>query len=115
MASQFIITNASRTGAYELMLNGRISGVIQPLATETFDLEPGKYEVAFRESDPSEVPTTCKPIQVTIDDEKALHLRIVTHFFAIDILDAEDTILNGKHGFLCGHLGDGVYVENTIG
>jgi len=24
-------------------------------------------------------------------------------------------ILNGKHGFLCGHLGNGIYVENAIG
>jgi hypothetical protein len=114
MASHFIITNDSRTEVYELMLNGMPAGVIQTLATEAFSLEPGKYEVSFRESEQSEVPAVCKSIQVTIDDEKTLRLKIVTHFFSINITDAEGTILNGKHGFLCGHIGDGIYVENVI-
>ena len=115
MAARFIITSANKTEDYRLLLNGRIVGIIPSLAKETFTVEPGAYKVSFEESNEAEIPTTCKPIQVTIEDEREIRLKVLTSFFIIEILDEEGTLLNGNHGFLCGHMGQGVYVENTIG
>jgi hypothetical protein len=115
MAAQFAITNENRTEDYQLILNGQVKGVVVSLASEVFDLEPGAYDLSFAESNEAEIPTACKPIRVTIEDGRELRLRVLTKLFTIEILDEEGTILNGKHGFLCGHMGEGVYVENTIG
>jgi hypothetical protein len=115
MTARFDITNENKNEDYQLILNGETVGVVTSLAREVYEVEPGVYEVSFKESETPEIPTTCKPIQVTIDDGKELRLKVLTHYFSIDILDEEGTILNGKHGFLCGHMGEGVYVENTIG
>lgn len=115
MAAQFAITNENKTDDYQFILNGEIKGFVASLAREIFEVEPGVYEVSFEEGDQADIPTSCKPIQVTIEDGRELRLRVLTNLFTIEILDEEGTILNGKHGFLCGHMGEGVYVENTIG
>jgi hypothetical protein len=41
-------------------------------------------------------------------------LKILTEDFSIRIYDEQGTHLNGKRGFLCGQVGDGVHVENPI-
>jgi hypothetical protein len=114
MAVRFAVTNSNKTEDYQLILNGQVVGNISSLSQEIFEVDPGVYEVLFAESDQADIPTSCKPIRVTIEDGRELRLRVLTNFFTIEILDEEGTILNGKHGFLCGHMGEGVYVENTI-
>lgn len=115
MAARFAITNENKTEDCLFILNGEIKGGIAALASEGFDVEPGAYDVYFAESNDAEIPTSCKPIRVTIEDDRELRLRVLTKLFTTEILDEEGTILNGKHGFLCGHMGEGVYIENTIG
>lgn len=115
MAARIAIKNENRTENYQFLLNGQGKGVVASLTSEVFEVEPGAYEMSFTESNEAEIPTACKPIRVTIEDGRELKLRVLTKLFTIEILDEEGTILNGKHGFLCGHMGEGVYVENTIG
>jgi hypothetical protein len=115
MAARIAIKNENRTEDYQFIVNGEIKGVVASLAGEVFEVEPGAYDLSFAESNEAEIPTVCKPIRLTIEEGRELRLRVLTKLFTIEILDEEGTILNGKHGFLCGHMGEGVYVENTIG
>jgi hypothetical protein len=115
MAVRFAVTNSNKTEDYQLILNRQIVGNIASLSREIFEVEPGIYEVLFAESEQADIPTSCKPVQVTIEDGRELRLVVLTNLFTIEIRDEEGTVLNGQHGFLCGHMGEGVYVENTIG
>ncbi|HUL00178.1 MAG TPA: hypothetical protein VLX29_04905 [Nitrospirota bacterium] len=114
MASKLIITNLSRHFNYTILLNGHESGGVFPLQTTSLTIEPGKHELSFKDSDADNLPTHCKPIQITIADGKTLNLKVLTEDFSIRIYDEQGTHLNGKRGFLCGQISDGIHIENPI-
>lgn len=114
MASKLTITNLSRHFSYIILLNGHESGEVFSLQTTTLTIEPEKYELSFKDSDADNLPTNCKPIQITIADGKSLHLKVLTEDFSIRIYDEQGTHLNGKRGFLCGQVCEGVHIENPI-
>jgi hypothetical protein len=114
MVAKLTITNLSRHFSYIILLDGHEDGELFSLQTVSVDIEPGKHELAFKDSDTDNLPTNCKPIQITIADGRSLHLKILTEDFSIRIYDERGTHLNGKRGFLCGQVGDGVHVENPI-
>ena len=114
MASKIIFSNLSRSDDYTILLNGHASGTITPLKTNTVDLEPGEYELSVQGSNEEGLPSMCKPIQVKMADNRTVHLKVDARNFAIGIYDDEGTQLNATHGFLCGTIADGVYVDNPI-
>ena len=114
MASKVSITNLSRHFNYTILLNGNESGGIFPLQTTSLTIDPGKHELSFKDSDTDNLPTHCKPIQITIADGKTLNLKVLTEDFSIRIYDEQGTHLNGKRGFLCGQVADGIHIENPI-
>lgn len=114
MASKLTITNLSRHFNYTILLNGNESGVVFSLQTISITIEPDKHELSFRDSDTDNLPTHCKPIHITIADGKTLNLKILTEDFSIRIYDEQGTHLNGKRGFLCGQVADGIHIENPI-
>jgi|SRR5450759_2427201 hypothetical protein len=114
MASKIIFSNLSRNDDYTILLNGQARGTILPLKTNTIDLEAGKYELYINGSNEEGLPSMCKPIEVTMEDCKSVHLQIVARHFAIGIYDEKGTQLNAKHGFLCGTIADGVHIDNPI-
>ncbi|MDD5167657.1 MAG: hypothetical protein PHN75_02490 [Syntrophales bacterium] len=114
MASTIIFSNLSRNDDYTIILNGQVRGAVSPLKTDAIDLEPGEYELSILGSNDEGLPSLCKPIQVTLEDGKTVHLNVVAKHFAIGIFDEQGTQLNAKCGFLCGSVADGVYVDNPI-
>ena len=114
MAAQIIFSNLSRNDDYTILLGGQVCGIILPLKTDSFDVEPGKYELDIQGSNEEGLPSVCKPIQITIKDGKAVHLHIEARHFAIGIYDEKGTQLNARHGFLCGSIADGVRIDNPI-
>jgi hypothetical protein len=114
MGAELSITNLSRHFTYIILLDGHEDGELFSLQTISLKIEPGKYELSFKDIDTGNLPTNCKPIQITIADGKSLHLKILTEDFSIRIYDEQGTHLNGKRGFLCGQVGDGIHVENPI-
>jgi hypothetical protein len=114
MASKLTITNISRHFNYTILFDGNEGGEVFSLQTATLTIEPGKHELSFKDSDTDNLPTHCKPIQMTIADGKILNLKILTEDFSIRIYDEQGTHLNGKRGFLCGQVGDGIHIENPI-
>jgi hypothetical protein len=114
MASKIIFSNLSRNDDYTILLNGQDRGTVLPLKTNTIDVEPGKYDLYIKGSNEEGLPSMCKPIQVRIEDDRTVHLKIVSQHFAIGIYDEKGTQLNAKHGFLCGYVADGVHIDNPI-
>lgn len=114
MASKLIIHNQSRTHDYRVVLDGTDAGDVFPLRSIAIDVAPGEHQLSFREVGENNLPTACKPIHMTIEDEKTLELSVSTKHFSIQIHDHQDTLLNGRHGFLCGRICDGVRIDNTI-
>ena len=114
MASKIIFSNLSRSDDYTILLNGHAGVIITPLKTNTVDLEPGEYELSVQGSNEEGLPSMCKPIQVKMADNRTVHLKVDARNFAIGIYDDEGTQLNATHGFLCGTIADGVYVDNPI-
>ena len=114
MASKLIINNQSRTHDYRVLLDGTDAGDVFPLRNVAIDVPPGEHELSFSEVGESDLPTSCKPIHMTIKDEKTLELYVSTKHFSIQIHDHQGTLLNGKHGFLCGRICDGVHIDNPI-
>ncbi|MGD0275865.1 MAG: hypothetical protein ABSB79_07400 [Syntrophales bacterium] len=115
MAAQIIIDNISRTYEYVVIINGNEISRVFPLKTVDFTVSPGHHEITFRDSDSeADLPSSCKPICFEIADNKILHLQIDTKNLVIWITDTVGTHLNGQHGFLCGKVSGGVYVENPI-
>ena len=115
MGAELSITNLSRHFTYVILLDHEERGEVFSLETTKLAIEPGKHELSFRDSDINNLPTNCKPIQMTIADGKALRLKVLTEDFSIRIYDEQGTHLNGKRGFLCGQVGEGIHVENPIG
>jgi len=114
MASELTITNLSRHFSYVILLDGHEKGEVFSLQTTTLTIDSGKHELSFKDSDTDNLPTNCKPIQITIADGKSLPLKVLTEDFSIRIYDEKGTHLNGKRGFLCGKVCEGVYIENPI-
>ncbi|HTZ38702.1 MAG TPA: hypothetical protein VMB77_00990 [Syntrophales bacterium] len=114
MSARIDLTNLDRHYEYTLILDREQRATLPPLKRLGIDVVPGKYELSFLAKSDDELPVECKPIQVTIQDGKALALQVNTVNLSVRILDSEGTQLNGKLGFLCGKCGDGVYVENPI-
>ena len=114
MGAELTITNLSRHFSYTILLDGHEDGELFSLQTASLKIEPGKHELSFKDSDADNLPTNCKPIQITIADGRSLHLKILTEDFSIRVYDEQGTHLNGKRGFLCGQVGNGVHVENPI-
>ena len=114
MTAKLTVTNSSRTHEYAIVLNGENRGEVFPLKATTIEIPPGGYELGFKDIDAGDLPTLCKPIHMTIDDAITLELRVVTKNFSIQIYDSAGTHLNGKHGFLCGRVCEGVRIENPI-
>ena len=115
MTCQMVITNLSRYYDYTLVLNGRDVMEAAPLRTASIDIEAGQYEVSFKAKPALDLPGVCKPIHVSIEDGNTLRLQVDTRHVAIEVYDEQGTLLNGKHGFICGHVSEGVYVTNPIG
>ncbi len=113
--SRLVVTNLSRTYDYTLTMNGKDVLNVAPLRTAETDIDAGEYDLAVSARQHDEIPGTCKPIHVTIGIDKTLRLQVETRQFAIEIYDEGGTLLNGKRGFVCGRVGDGVYVTNPIG
>ncbi len=114
MASKLTITNLSRHFNYTILFDGNENGEVFSLQTATLIIDPGKLELSLKDSDTDNLPTHCKPIQITIADGKTLNLKVLTEDFSIRIYDEQGTHLNGKRGFLCGQVGDGIHIENPI-
>jgi hypothetical protein len=114
MSATINLTNLDRHYEYTLFLNGLASANLPPLKSLSIDVPPGKYGLSFQAKSDDDLPVDCKPIQVTIQDNRTLALQVNTVNLSVRILDAEGTQLNGKFGFLCGKCGDGVHVENPI-
>ena len=114
MTCQLIATNLSRYYDYTLVLNGSDSIEIAPLRTASIDIEAGEYEVSVRAKPVDDLTGVCKPIHVKIEDGSVIRIQIDTRNVAIDIFDEQGTLLNGRHGFICGHISEGVYVNNLI-
>ncbi|MGZ3580058.1 MAG: hypothetical protein ACXWMH_02815 [Syntrophales bacterium] len=114
MGAELTITNLSRQFSYIILLDGSEDGELFSLQTTSLKIAPGKYELSFKDSDKDNLPTNCKPIQITIADGRSLHLKILTEDFSIRIYDEQGTHLNGKRGFLCGQVGEGIHIENPI-
>ncbi|MGB5217453.1 MAG: hypothetical protein WBN66_04045 [Smithella sp.] len=114
MASKIIFSNLSRNDDFTILINGQEAGKVLPLKTMTIDVEQGKYDLDVKGSNEEGLPSTCKPIQITIGEDKSVHLRLLAQHLAIGIFDEKGTQLNDKHGFLCGYVADGVRVENPI-
>lgn len=115
MAARIIIENVSRNYEYVAILNGNEIGRVFPLKTIEYTVLPGHHEITFRDSDPeADLPSSCKPICFEMADNKILHLQVDTKNLLIWISDMAGTHLNGQHGFLCGKVSGGVYVENPI-
>jgi hypothetical protein len=114
MACELTITNLSRHFSYAILLDGLEKGDVFSLHTTTLSIEPGKYELSFKDSDPDNLPTKCKPIHITIADGKSLTLKVLTEEFSIRIFDEQGTHVNGKRGFLSGQVSDGAHIENPI-
>jgi hypothetical protein len=114
MGAELTIANLSRHFSYIILLDGHEDGALFSLQTTSLTIEPGKHELSFKDSDKDNLPTNCKPIQITIADGRSLQLKVLTEDFSIKIYNEQGTHLNGKRGFLCGQVGDGIYVENPI-
>jgi hypothetical protein len=114
MASRLTITNISRHFNYTILFDENESGEVFSLQTAILTIEPGKHELSFKDSDTDNLPTHCKPIRITIADGKTLNLKVLTEDFSIRIYDEQGTHLNGKRGFLCGQVGEGIHIENPI-
>jgi hypothetical protein len=114
MSSEIIIENISRHFNYTVILNGAETGDVSPLKAFPITVDPGSYELSFKDSDIENLPTTCKPIQIDIAENKTLHLKVTTNDFSICVFDDNGTLLNGKRGFLSGYIADGIHIENPI-
>jgi hypothetical protein len=114
MTSEIIIENISRHFNYAIILDGRDAGEVFPLKTHSIVVEPGTYELSFKDSDTENLPTKCKPIEITIAEGRTLPLKVTTRDFSIRIYDEHGTHLNGKRGFLCGTVADGIHIDNPI-
>ena len=114
MASELTITNLSRHFSYVILFDGHEKGEVFSLQTTTLTIDSGKHELSFKDSDTDNLPTKCRPIQITIADGKSLSLKVLTEDFSIRIHDEQGTHINGKRGFLCGQVCDGVHIENPI-
>lgn len=112
MPSEIVITNANRHYNYTLILNEQAVKEIPLSETITVEIAPGKYELSFQESSEADLQSTCMSILVTIAHGKRLPLKVLTRNLSIQIYDRKDTLLNGKTGFLCGRIGDGIRIEN---
>jgi hypothetical protein len=114
MSSKLIVTNLSRIHEYQVILNGRIADEVFPLQSVTVEIPPGEYALSFKESEEAELPTMCKSIDMVVEEGKEFQLSVTTKNFSIQIYDGQGTQLNGKSGFLCGYVADGVHVDNPI-
>ena len=115
MASRLRVRNMSRVYDYTLVLDGRELLALPSLQEAELPLAPGDHEISFRAGQVDDLPSTCKPIFVTIDDGRELPLQVDTRHFAICIADENGIQLNGKHGFIAGRVANGVYINNPIG
>jgi len=114
MTSEIAIENISRHFNYTIFLNGHEAGEVSPLKTRTITVVPGTHDLSFKDSDSENLPTSCKTIHIDIADGKSLPLKVTTKDFSIAIYDEHGTHLNGKRGFLCGKIADGIHIENPI-
>jgi len=114
MAAKLIISNQDRYDEYVLLIDGADSAEVFPLGSVTLEIPPGMHTVSFRSKAESELPLTCKPIRVTLKAGATLSLQVKTQNLTIRIYDSPECQLNAQHGFLCGRVADGVYVENPI-
>ena len=114
MTCQLVATNISRYYDYTLVLNGSDLTEVAPLRTASIEIEPGDYEISVRATPVDDLTGACKPIHISIKDGKILRLQIDTRHVDIEIYDEQGTLLNGKRGFVCGRVSEGVYVSNPI-
>jgi hypothetical protein len=114
MASRIEVSNLSRMDDYTLLLNGQHRGVVRPLQSGEIDVEAGEYELSVKGENEEGLPSACKPITLKIDDGRSVRLGVEARNLSIGIYDESGTQLNGTHGFLCGSIAEGVYVENPI-
>jgi hypothetical protein len=114
MASKIIFSNLSHNDDYTILLNGQDCSTVLPLKTIMVNVKQGKYEFDITGSNEEGLPSMCKPIPVRIADFKSVHLQTVVQHSAIGIYEEKGTLLNVKHGFLCGTVADGVHIDNPI-
>ncbi|MDD5711146.1 MAG: hypothetical protein PHY31_00125 [Smithellaceae bacterium] len=114
MSAKLTISNQDRTSEYVAVLDGKDAALLYPLQTAEIEIEAGQHELTFREGEEAEIPGSCKPICFNIPDNKTFSMKVITNLLSIQILDAQGNLLNGRHGFLCGYVDEGVYVENPI-
>ena len=114
MGSRIVVSNLSRIDDYTLLLNGQPRVKVNPLKSDTIEVEAGKYDVSVQAENEEGLPFLCKPIVMKIDEGKTVHLNIDAQHLAVGIYDEDGTQLNSRHGFLCGKVAEGVYVEHPI-
>ena len=96
MAAKLIISNEDRYDEYVLLINGADSAEVFPLTAVTVELPPGAHAVSFRSKAETELPLTCKPIRVTLEDGATLSLQVRTQNLAIRIYDTQECQLNAS-------------------
>jgi hypothetical protein len=114
MTSRIVVSNLSRIDDYTLLLNDRPRGTVHPLKSDEINVEAGQYELSVKGENEEGLPNECKPIVLKIDDGRTVRLSIEAKNLSIGIYDGNGTQLNAVHGFLCGFIASGVYVENPI-
>ena len=112
MASKIVFSSLSRNDDYTIFLNGQDVGTLFPLKNITVEVEEGKYKLDVKGSNEEGLPSTCKPLQITIDNDKTVQIKIVALHFAIGIYDEKGTQLNDHNGTLCGYIADGVHIDD---
>lgn len=112
MASKIVFSNLSRSDDYTILLNGQEAGKVLPLKTMTIEVEKGKYDLDVKGNNEEGLPSMCRPVQITMADNKTFHLQLVALHFAIGIYDEKGTQLNDHQGVLCGYIADGVHIDN---
>ncbi len=114
MTSRIAVSNLSRADDYTLLLNGQPRITVHPLKSGEISVEAGEYELSVKGENEEGLPSACKPILMKIDDGRAVRFNIEARHLSIGIYDETGAQLNAVHGFLCGLIADGVYVDNPI-
>jgi hypothetical protein len=116
VSATLVLKNQDLHYDYDVLLDGAAQGRLSSMDGIAIDIPAGDHVLSFvcgnQEGLPA--PQGCKAINISIEDGKVLNLTIMTRHFTIGVYDDNGVLLNGTRGFLCGRLGEGIYIENPI-